>query len=130
MTLHLDLAVGRRTVCAVCVCALGRVNRVYVHQQCLWATGSVAHVSPLSCLFKTCLRFLNPVERGRPSAAPPCSAPSPGPGFKCVHLRGSPGEQGSRGVDMRQMEPNNARDSQASAGLQCWLHFKSPLPAC
>lgn len=30
---------------------------------------------------------------------------------------------------MRQMEPNNAGDSQASAGLQCWLRFKSLLPA-
>lgn len=32
-------------------------------------------------------------------------------------------------VDMRQMEPNNAGDSQASAGLQCWLRFKSLLLA-
>lgn len=29
---------------------------------------------------------------------------------------------------MRQMEPNNASDSQASAGLQCWRCFKSLLP--
>ena len=28
---------------------------------------------------------------------------------------------------MRQMEPNNAGDSQASAGLQGWLRFKSLL---
>lgn len=64
-------------VCSVCVCALGRVNCVYVHQQCLWATGSVAHVSPLSCLFKTCLRFLNPVEREAGLPLPLPAAPLP-----------------------------------------------------
>lgn len=30
---------------------------------------------------------------------------------------------------MRQMQPNNAGDSQASAGLQCWPRFKSLMPA-
>lgn len=52
-----------------------------------------------------------------------------------MHLGGPPGEQGNiEGgavcvVDMRQMEANNARDSQASAGLQCWPSFKTLLLA-
>lgn len=72
MTLHLELAVGRRAVCAClgacepCVCA----SAVSLGHQ------SVAHVSPLSCLFTPPpMRFLNPVEAGLPLPLP--AAPLP-----------------------------------------------------
>lgn len=124
VTLHLDLAVVLRPVCV-----LWGVCSVSGPQQCLWATGSVADGSPRSCLFKIRLGFGNRREPGLPPPLPPAT-PSLQTWFQMRASRRFSWRtrKHCRGVDMRQMEPNNAGDSQASAGLQCWLRVKSLLP--
>lgn len=92
---------------------------------CLWVTGPLSDVSSFSCPVKICL-FSQP-DKARSSVASPSTPSSLQTWFRmCASWRASRGtRKHCRGVDMRQMELNNAGDSQASAGLQCWPGFKS-----
>lgn len=118
--------------CGCAVCASGHPSSV----QCLWSPEPPSDVDSLSCVLKTCLCFPSQIEPGLPLPLPlsPPPLPSrPGFGCGCVHLEGPPREQGNiegRGewICVR-WSPNNAGDSQASAGLQCWPGFKSLLLA-
>lgn len=111
---------------AASMCASGRLSGVDAPWQDLWVTvSSRCILSPVHfiCAFRA--------RRSQVFRCPSLHPPFLQTWFQMHASRRS--SQGTRkhyrGVDMRQMETNNAGDGQASAGPQCWLRFKSLLPA-